>query len=376
MEGGALGVCEGSPPPADDDADAVRDEEDAVDGGGGVRAPETSSADDRADGDPEAGRFGDFRRRGGDPVEGAGASAAPTSAPDRRAAGASGDEKERDGDAVEAGVAAATATVVVDATHLDPFDVDANLEEAQVEGGRTSDEIRVDPILDLRRPSDLGRKDSRADGADGSGPGDADANAAGWLGRLRRRRPRKGGSQSQPPPPSGDQVADDDAPQDQTDGGIGWLDEGADDGATKGEIELPEDSFSMFYCADNATMHVLPLCVYLVQVWILYLLFEALREQEEGSSVDLSARVVACLVSIFTSGDFVDGLLLMGGPVGRRGPGGAPRCSVKWEFINLLRLSEGIFLVAISFMFVAQSSDVIDLFQNFAAVAFVGELDK
>ena len=113
------------------------------------------------------------------------------------------------------------------------------------------------------------------------------------------------------------------------------------DGVVKGEINLPEDSFSMFWCADNVMMHILPLVVYCIQIWILYLLFQSMRSQPEGSSVDLSAKVVATIVSVFSAGDFIDGLLLMGGPVGRKGSRRAPGYSAKWEFINILRLSEG-----------------------------------
>ena len=276
----------------------------------------------------------------------------------------------------------ADPNVAVSSTPLDNiiFNEDtlkAENTDDKIEGGAPAtcieNENHVDhPNWDVPQSSDRYFDDSKAPPLD-----DVKADfGGGWLDKLRRRRPKKGGSSQTP---SGDQVAADnqnnflagDTPQDVTTSGISLATTEANggDGVVKGEINLPEDSFSMFWCADNVMMHILPLVVYCIQIWILYLLFQSMRSQPEGSSVDLSAKVVATIVSVFSAGDFIDGLLLMGGPVGRKGSRRAPGYSAKWELINILRLSEGIFLVAVSFMFVAQSYSVVDLFQNFAAVS-------
>jgi hypothetical protein len=52
-----------------------------------------------------------------------------------------------------------------------------------------------------------------------------------------------------------------------------------------------------------------------------------------------------------------------------------PGRSVKWEITNLFRLVEGVLVIFCEFITIIQSEVALDLWMNFAAVAFVGELD-
>lgn len=49
--------------------------------------------------------------------------------------------------------------------------------------------------------------------------------------------------------------------------------------------------------------------------------------------------------------------------------------SLKWEIANLMRMIEGCFAIVVSFIFIVQSANVLDLFLNFVAVEFVSAMD-
>lgn len=123
-------------------------------------------------------------------------------------------------------------------------------------------------------------------------------------------------------------------------------------------ISIPEDSFSMFFVAVSWGEHVPPAIVFLVQIWILALIVKSMTGPDlAGSDVSLMVQVLGATVSVFSASDFVDGLLFVGRPVTMGGDPlarrGAKR-SCKWEFSYLMRLSEGIFFVCVSFMFISQ----------------------
>lgn len=52
-----------------------------------------------------------------------------------------------------------------------------------------------------------------------------------------------------------------------------------------------------------------------------------------------------------------------------------PPKSMKWEVSNLMRLVEGALVLFVSFIFIIQSQEAIELWLNFAGVTFVGALD-
>jgi hypothetical protein len=147
----------------------------------------------------------------------------------------------------------------------------------------------------------------------------------------------------------------------------------------------------MFYAAKNWKEGLPPLMVFTLQIFTLSLILYNLLETN-GSPLDLQynipvdvppevtmAQIIACIISVYTAADFVDALFFVRRPII------LPNCqderrdikdlSLKWEFSNLMRMSEGAFAIAVSFVFIVQSTTVIDLFLNFAGVAFVSELD-
>ena len=101
------------------------------------------------------------------------------------------------------------------------------------------------------------------------------------------------------------------------------------------------------------------------------------------------SQFVACAVSVFTAEDFVSGIVFAGSRVLYSGvahqlegidneeiiEASPPKISKKFELTNILRLTEGAMVILVSFIFIIQSRVVIDLWLNFAGVAFVGTLD-
>ena len=200
-----------------------------------------------------------------------------------------------------------------------------------------------------------------------------------------------------------DTIAQDDSGStdvDAVDNGLGTLDQEKSgellnlvnhDEPVEDKIKIPEDSFSMFYAAKNWKEGLPPLMVFTLQLFTLSLILYNLLETN-GSPLDLQynipvdvqlevtmSQVIACIISVYTAADFVDALFFVRRPII------LPNCqderreikdlSLKWEFSNLMRMSEGAFAIAVSFVFIVQSTTVIDLFLNFAGVAFVSELD-
>jgi len=167
-------------------------------------------------------------------------------------------------------------------------------------------------------------------------------------------------------------AADNDDKEEQTEGAENDPSEEVGDNV----IDIPQDSFSMFYVAESWCGHLPPIAVYTMQMWILALIMKSLDKTQE-SQVDMMVQILTCLIVVFTSRDMIDGLLFIGRPIRddstprRQGT----KLSLKWEISNFMRLSEGAFTVCVSFVFIAQAKDVVDLFQNFAAVAFVSEFD-
>ena len=145
-------------------------------------------------------------------------------------------------------------------------------------------------------------------------------------------------------------------------------------------IEIPLDSFSMFFVAETWHEHLPPFVLYLLQMWILALITKFLAKTGLGySPVDVMVQILTCLIVVFTSKDLVDGLLFIGRPISDdsnpRRRRRRTRLSLKWEISNFMRLSEGAFTVVVSFIFIAKSQDVVQLFQDFAAMAFVSQID-
>lgn len=154
------------------------------------------------------------------------------------------------------------------------------------------------------------------------------------------------------------------------------------------DSKIPEDSFSMFYAASSWHEHVFPTCVFLLQMVILAFIGTNLVEKEEDPlvsnfnipvDVPLTVTVsqyIACFVSAFTAQDLVTGMIYAHKPIKDEDYNGPPPISWKWELSNAMRTLVGLLVVFLSLIFIVQSTTVIDLFLNFAAVAFVSELDN
>ncbi len=91
------------------------------------------------------------------------------------------------------------------------------------------------------------------------------------------------------------------------------------------------------------------------------------------------SQYIACLVAVISADDLIQGMLFKCKRIISLGysavDGELPPISWKWEFSNMMRFVEGLLVIGVSFVFVVQSSTVIDLFLNFAGVTFVGSLD-
>ncbi len=92
-----------------------------------------------------------------------------------------------------------------------------------------------------------------------------------------------------------------------------------------------------------------------------------------------ASQYIACLVAVISADDLIQGMILMGKRIISSGnfpvDGELPPISWKWELSNMMRFVEGLLVIGVSFVFIVQSSTVIDLFLNFAGVTFVGSLD-
>jgi hypothetical protein len=151
-------------------------------------------------------------------------------------------------------------------------------------------------------------------------------------------------------------------------------------------LEIPHDSFSMFYAASGCFDHILPAYVFLLQIMILVLIaWNLLQENDKPLSnrmnvpVDVPLTVtmsqyIACFVSVFTADDFITGILYAGKHI-LKDEDSILTSHWKWEVSNLMRTTEGALVIFVSFIFIVQSDTAIDLFLNFAGVTFVGTLD-
>lgn len=92
--------------------------------------------------------------------------------------------------------------------------------------------------------------------------------------------------------------------------------------------------------------------------------------------IDLS-QFFALLISVFASADVVDSLesvlIKYDGTILRDFPAAS---KTKWILSNVGRFVEGVLGIAVAWVFIIQSTDVLGLFLDFTAVQFVSELDN
>mmetsp|Transcript_1498 Transcript_1498/g.2990 ORF Transcript_1498/g.2990 Transcript_1498/m.2990 type:complete len:644 (-) Transcript_1498:1480-3411(-) len=159
-----------------------------------------------------------------------------------------------------------------------------------------------------------------------------------------------------------------------------------DDG--KDKVALPQDIFSLFFVSPVCSVGFLySLCCFALQMGIHFLiLYNLLRDAPEGNPLKVPLRVendvvaaqcFALLVSLVAQEDVITTLNNI--PVGYNHDilntfGSATR--IRWVISDFMRLLEGILSIMVSFIFIVQSTEVLELFANFAAMQFVSMLDN
>ena len=165
-------------------------------------------------------------------------------------------------------------------------------------------------------------------------------------------------------------------------------------------IELPDDVYSMLFIANwRSFAFWYAFFVFTLQLLILFLVgWDLLKdypnEQDENklnvpAIVDFwqvaAAQGLAILIAVVNQDDITITLILVAvgiSPPFRKAlpslqgkyPGGATQ--FQFWLANFLRLSEGLLVVVVSFFFIVQADNVLDIFLNFAAIEFVAELDN
>jgi hypothetical protein len=161
---------------------------------------------------------------------------------------------------------------------------------------------------------------------------------------------------------------------------------GEDEIAAAGIYHLEKDVFSMIFVSPVlSSTFVYAIFIVGVQISILTLaLINQLREGVKGNWLDLPphttvevniAQGIALLLSVITAKDVIVPLkafqVVYNPEIRKKFPAAT---YTRWIFSHVLRFSEGVFLIFAAFIFIVKSSDVLDLFLDFAVVQFVGAL--
>jgi hypothetical protein len=156
----------------------------------------------------------------------------------------------------------------------------------------------------------------------------------------------------------------------------------------KEEVALPRDIFSLLFVSRITSLGFLySFCFYALQLGIHFLiLYNLLRDAPEKNplkvplSVEndvIAAQLFALLVSVISQEDMLTSLNMIRVGYNTDVLDNFPAATrVKWVLSNVFRFSEGILSIAVSFIFIVQSTEVLELFLNFAAMQFVSMLDN
>lgn len=91
-----------------------------------------------------------------------------------------------------------------------------------------------------------------------------------------------------------------------------------------------------------------------------------------------ASQYIAVVIAVLTQTDIftsLSGLVMVGyHSVVRKSHPHA--CRASWYYSNILRFVEGLAVICVTFFFICQESNILDLFMNFAAVEFISELDN
>ena len=153
------------------------------------------------------------------------------------------------------------------------------------------------------------------------------------------------------------------------------------------KFQLQQDIFTFFFISPIFSWGFLyATCIYTLQLSILILAMTGLlKDADHGNplhiplhtEVDvLIAQFAALLVSVFTAKDIIHALDVFQVQYSESVKDVFPNATrQKWYLSHFLRLTEGCLGILVAFFFIVQSTDVLDLFLDFAVVQFVSELD-
>ncbi len=153
-------------------------------------------------------------------------------------------------------------------------------------------------------------------------------------------------------------------------------------------FELPQDIFSiMFVSPIFSTGFLYGVFVYTLQISILMLaLYGLLNEGHPDNQFNIPlyvnlnviiAQICAMFVIVFSADDVVKSFDIFQIQYDANVKAIYPSATLfKLYLTNLLRVCEGYLVVFVTYLFVLQSYNVMELFLDFAAVQFVGELDE
>jgi len=156
--------------------------------------------------------------------------------------------------------------------------------------------------------------------------------------------------------------------------------------------ELETDVYSlMFVSPIGSKAFIFSLATFIFQMWILALITVDLLEDTDffaqgnhfrvplvkNTKTVIAAQYSALLIALMSQDDSLGTLGLLSvaydGNILQWLPSATYR---KWVVCNALRFVEGTMMIFVSFIFISQAQDVLNLFMNFAAVEFVSELDN
>lgn len=155
--------------------------------------------------------------------------------------------------------------------------------------------------------------------------------------------------------------------------------------------ELPDDTFSfLIYTNVNSLPFSLGVLVFLFQVGIYVVLFNNIYDRGDKKNpfgfpynVPVPVRiseVLAIFISIITQDDVRKAICLYRGGYDDQTEGGLSKVFegatlFKWWFSIVLRASEGMLGLIITFLLIMRSDSVLDLLLNFSAIEFVTNID-
>lgn len=157
---------------------------------------------------------------------------------------------------------------------------------------------------------------------------------------------------------------------------------------SNGEFELEEDTFSVLFLSNRMSWPwFFALFVFAIQIAILALIEKDLLEDNESGNffkvppfndgIVTAAQFLALLVAVMSQDDCITSLYIISVVYDKGVMKTYPHATLaSWSISNLCRFGEGFLSLFVTFTFIVQSKDALELFLNFVAVEFVANLDN